>query len=119
VVSSSLLLVDDDPEILAALALILDARGIAYRTAATGEEALTAAQAESPALIFLDLHLPGMDGIEVFTRLQALGISAPTVLMSANARDLHERVGQLGFVATLAKPFSMAEVYALVDRFAG
>jgi CheY-like chemotaxis protein len=59
-----------------------------------------------------------MDGIEVLAKLHGLGIAVPTVLMSANAHDLSARASQNGFVAALPKPFSMAEAYALVDRFA-
>jgi CheY-like chemotaxis protein len=115
-VKDYVLLVDDDPEIRTGLSHSLDVRGIVTRTATTGEAALEAAQADPPALVFLDFHLPGMEGPEVAARLHELGIAAPAVLMSATVFDLPERAHQLGFAAALAKPFRMADVYALVDR---
>ena len=117
-VSGYVLVVDDDPAILEALATLLALENQICRTAATGEAAIEAAAAEPPALILLDWNLPGLNGVDVFRKLRADGINSPTVLMSATIGDLSERAQAHGFDASLTKPFTLAQVTALLDRFA-
>jgi CheY-like chemotaxis protein/phosphoribosyl 1,2-cyclic phosphodiesterase len=67
----SVLLVDDDPDMLALLAATLETEGVRVQTAHDGDAALHAARAEPPTLIVLDMHLPGRDGLEVCRMLRA------------------------------------------------
>ena len=66
-----ILVVDDEPQILRALATNLRARGYDIELAATGEAALTIAASKHPDLVILDLGLPGIEGIEVIRGLRA------------------------------------------------
>ncbi len=67
----TVLLVDDDPHMVALLAATLETEGVRVRTAHDGESALRLARAEPPTLIVLDMHLPGCDGLEVCRMLRA------------------------------------------------
>jgi CheY-like chemotaxis protein len=117
-VSGYVLVVDDDPAIREALATtILVVASQRARTASNGQEAIEAATAEHPALILLDLNMPEADGIEVFRRLRGAGVESPTVLMSAGAKDLGQRAEAAGFSGYISKPFTVADVMDLVDRF--
>jgi two-component system response regulator PrrA len=110
------LVVGDDPAILASIESLLGFRDVACRTAPSGVDALAAAVADRPALVFLDLNMPGLDGIETFDRLRALGVDCPIVLMSATACDIGRRAETSGFACSLQKPFALADVFALLDR---
>ena len=66
-----ILAVDDEAHILELLSFNLEASGYRVVTAATGEDALTVCQQERPAMVLLDIMLPGMDGMEVCRRLKA------------------------------------------------
>ena len=65
-----ILVVDDEPAVLEALETLLTREGHVVLRAQDGEEALRQAQAERPDIILLDLHLPGLSGFEVVTRLR-------------------------------------------------
>ena len=75
------LVVDDEPQILRALAANLRARGYAVDLAGTGEAALTLAQRHRPDVVILDLGLPGMDGLEVIEGLRGW-TDVPIVVLS-------------------------------------
>jgi DNA-binding response OmpR family regulator len=65
------LLVDDDPDMLALLAATLETEGVRVVTAHDGDAALRLAHDEAPTLVVLDMHLPGRDGLEVCRALRA------------------------------------------------
>jgi len=65
-----ILVVDDDPDILDALTMILESRGYYVTTAQDGIEALAKLEAEKPDLMILDLLMPKMDGFAVYKELQ-------------------------------------------------
>lgn len=115
----TVLVVDDDPILVALLAEALAARG--YRVlAAVGAQALRLAQEACPALILLDLQMPQLDGAEVFRRLRAEPATAaiPVVLMSADDR-LGGVAGALAVEDRLPKPFDLDDLFAAVARWAG
>src|SRR5205085_3807482 len=71
--TSTVLVVDDEVDLLFTIALSLELAGYRVLKAGSGEEALAVAAAESPAAIVLDLRLPGIDGWEVIRRLGETG----------------------------------------------
>jgi two-component system KDP operon response regulator KdpE len=75
------LVVDDEPQILRALAVNLRARGYEVDLAGTGEAALTLAQRHRPDAVILDLGLPGIDGVEVIHGLRGWS-KAPIIVSS-------------------------------------
>ena len=108
-----ILVVDDEPDIIALVAYHLARSGYRVSTAATGTEALQAARDEQPALIVLDLMLPELSGFEVLERLRADRVHADTpVLMLTARRDEPDRVQGLSLGADdyLVKPFSPQEL---------
>ena len=108
-----ILVVDDEADILALVTYHLAKSGYRVSTAATGPEALRAARDEHPALIVLDLMLPGMSGFDVLQQLRAdVATSGIAVLMLTARRDEPDRIRGLSIGADdyLTKPFSPQEL---------
>ena len=107
------LVVDDEPSIVDAVATTLRYEGFDVREASTGRAALAAAQETTPDLIVLDVMLPDLDGLEVTRRLRADGINVPVLFLTA--RDsVEDKVAGLtvGGDDYVTKPFSLAELVA-------
>jgi diguanylate cyclase (GGDEF)-like protein len=110
-----LLLVDDDPDSLALARINLE--GYEIRTAADGEEALTAAFADPPDLILLDVMLPKVDGFEVCRRLRSNPRTAnvPVIMVTARTLALDKLVGlTAGADDYIIKPYDPVELVARV-----
>jgi two-component system KDP operon response regulator KdpE len=109
---TTILVVDDEPQIRRALRTSLEAHGYAVQTAGTGEEAVVAAAEASPDLVFLDLGLPDLDGTEVIRRVRAFS-EVPVIVLSVRDQQA-DKVSALDAGADdyVAKPFGMAEVLA-------
>ena len=108
-----ILVVDDDAGIRLALERALRLEGFAVSQAADGEQALAAVAAEPPAIVVLDVTMPGIDGVEVTRRLRGQGDDVPILILSA--RDgVDDRVAGLAAGADdyLVKPFAMEELLA-------
>lgn len=111
---SRVLLVDDEPEFTETLAERLELRGLAVDVAATGEAALEKARARPFDAVFLDLSMPGMDGIETLARLREQSPDAQVIVLSGRAtvRKSVEAM-QLGALDVLEKP---VDINLLVER---
>ncbi|MEU5051982.1 response regulator transcription factor [Streptomyces sp. NPDC021096] len=109
----SVLVVDDDPDVRAAVVDGLAVEGYTVRSAADGLEALSAVAAAQPAAIVLDLAMPVLDGLAVCRRLRELGDRTPVLVLTA--RDaVSDRVAGLDAGADdyLVKPFALDELLA-------
>jgi two-component system response regulator MprA len=109
-----ILVVDDDPEILGFLKRGLSYDGYEVDTAKDGSEALAKARDAEPALVVLDVMMPGIDGIEVSKRLrQASGV--PILMLTAKG-TVADRVAGLDSGADdyLVKPFAFDELLARI-----
>ena len=108
-----ILVVDDEPDIVALVVYHLAKAGFRISTASNGADALRLAQQDRPALIVLDLMLPGMSGIEVLEQLRAdeSGQDIAVLLLTAR-RDEPDRIKGLSSGADdyLTKPFSPQEL---------
>jgi two-component system response regulator MprA len=82
----SILVVDDDPGIRDALALLLEDEGYVVLTAPDGLAALEAVARDSPDLVITDLHMPGLDGVGLIERLQSEWPDLPIFIVSAGIR---------------------------------
>ena len=112
-VRQQILVVDDEPSIVDALATTLRYEGFEVREATNGGTALSSAQESPPDLIVLDVMLPDLDGLEVTRRLRADGIRVPVLFLTA--RDgIDDKIAGLtiGGDDYVTKPFSLAEVVA-------
>jgi len=116
----SVLIVDDDPFIRKLIATTLeDVAGFELAEAADGVVAVEVAEREPPELVFLDLDMPRMDGLEVCRRLRAdpATASATIVVLTAAAGDAAEREAEgAGADLFLTKPFSPLELLRLVHE---
>jgi two-component system KDP operon response regulator KdpE len=106
------LAVDDEPQILRALAINLRARGYHVLTAADGRQALAAAAASPPDLVILDLGLPDLDGVDVISGLR--GWTTVPILVLSGRSDSADKVEALDAGADdyVTKPFGMDELLA-------
>jgi len=106
------LVVDDEPQILRALATNLRARDYDVDVAATGEEALIVAADKHPDVVILDIGLPGIDGIEVVQGLRGW-TSVPIIILSVRESEV-DKVAALDAGADdyVTKPFGMNELLA-------
>ncbi len=111
---STILVVDDEPQIRRALRTALSAHGYATIEAGAGEAALDAAASRQPDLVVLDLGLPDIDGVEVIERLRGWS-DVPVIVLSVRD-DQAGKVKALDAGADdyLTKPFAMEELLARV-----
>lgn len=122
-VATTLLVVDDEPEINRLVARIFEKRGYRVNQAIDGAEALSSVERDRPDLIMLDLNLPKIDGWEVCRRLKGdpatRGI--PIIMLTAahaNVDDAEIGLG-LGADEYVAKPFVRAVLLHNVERLLG
>jgi two-component system, OmpR family, KDP operon response regulator KdpE len=108
----TVLVVDDEPQIVRALRINLRVREYEVYVAATGTEALRQASRHPPDLVILDLGLPDLDGVEVIHGLRGWTV-APIIVLSGRA-DATDKVAALDAGADdyVTKPFSMEELFA-------
>src|SRR6185437_3955680 len=111
---SRILVVDDEPQILRALRINLQARQYGVVTATNGREALTATSEHHPDLVVLDLGLPDLDGVEVIRELRAW-TRVPIIVLSGR-KDSRDKVDALDAGADdyVTKPFSLDELLARI-----
>ncbi|HMI57642.1 MAG TPA: response regulator transcription factor [Gemmatimonadaceae bacterium] len=111
----SVLVVEDDPDLLAVLPRILTGAGYVVRTAADGEDALSKVLDDAPALAILDVGLPKLSGYELARELRSRGYQFPVLMLTARV-TVDDKVSGLDAGADdyLAKPFEYAELLARV-----
>jgi two-component system KDP operon response regulator KdpE len=109
---TTVLVVDDDTQLLRALRIHLSARGYEVLTAVTGNAGLRAAEEHEIDVVVLDLGLPDLDGTEVITALRAF-TTVPVIVLSARA-DSGDKVRALdrGADDYVTKPFGVDELMA-------
>ena len=109
-----ILIVDDEPNLLATIAPLLRARGYEVLTAMSGRAALEVVQRDPPDLVILDLGLPDLDGVDVCTQIRA-SRSTPIVVLSARGAE-NDKVRALDAGADdyVTKPFGSEELLARI-----
>ena len=111
---ATILLVDDEPAIRELARIYLEQEGYRVETASRGDEALKQVKQHAPALIVLDVMLPGMDGFEVCRQIRRES-DVPIIMLTARGEDADKIVGlELGADDYLAKPFNPRELAARV-----
>lgn len=111
-VSDTILVVDDEPDIMDIVQYNLERAGFSVLTAADGAEALQHAREAKPALIVLDLMLPGIEGTDVCRILKQdeRTRSIPIIMLTAKGEEIDRVVGlELGADDYIVKPFSPRE----------
>lgn len=114
--SIHVLVVDDNRELADNLAEILTDEGHIAHTAYSGEEALEAAEAQHFDFVLTDIRMPGMDGVELITRLHERDPQATYLLMTAHASDgLLATAASLGIAgAVLSKPLVIEDLLSRI-----
>jgi DNA-binding response OmpR family regulator len=119
---STLLIIEDEPELVRVLRSYLEQAGFNVFTALRGDSGLAAWEEKHPDLVILDLNLPGMDGLDVARHIRRdPSRHTPIIMLTARADELDELLGlELGADDYITKPFSprivVARVNALLRR---
>jgi DNA-binding response OmpR family regulator len=115
--------IEDEPEMIDLIRLILGRRGFNVIGAAGGKEGLEKVKQEPPDLILLDLMMPDMDGWEVYQQIKAdeKTKNIPVIVVTAKAQSIDKVLGlHIAKVDDyIAKPFSPQELLASVDKVFG
>jgi two-component system KDP operon response regulator KdpE len=110
-----ILLVDDEPVVLRALRVALEAQDYAVAAVLSGEDALARISNGAFDLVLLDLGLPGVGGFEVIRRVRSLHPALPIIVLSAQGEDaVKVEALDLGADDYVSKPFSVRELLARV-----
>lgn len=115
-------IVDDSPLITRVVGAVISAMGHHVVEAADGASALTTAETLPPDLVFLDLHMPEMNGLQVLERLRALpGLEEiPVVLLTASrSPEVVTQAAKYGVHDYLSKPARPARIREKVDKYLG
>ncbi len=119
--SRTILVVDDDPLIRKLIATTLeDVAGFRLAEASDGHEAVSAAAAEQPSIVFLDVDMPRLNGIDACREIRRAEVGegeASTIVMLTAASDhrIEQRSLEAGADVFLTKPFSPLDLLRLVD----
>jgi two-component system KDP operon response regulator KdpE len=113
-VADRILVVDDEPNILATIGPLLRARGYEVLTAMNGHAALESVQRDSPDLIILDLGLPDLDGVVVCSQIRESRSTAILVLSARGAEHDKVRALDAGADDYVTKPFGTEELLARI-----
>jgi len=114
--NEQILLVDDDKDYLEVMNSWLKSVGYEVEMANSGEEALNKLEANKPHVVFLDLRMPGMDGIEVLRRIRAKDKELPVIIVTAYGdREKEEKVNELGVSGFFPKGGDFSKAAQLIE----
>jgi len=122
VAGEQILVVEDNDRNMKLVRDVLRASGYRTLEAASGEDAVELALEHAPALVLMDVHLPGIDGVAALAQLRDDGRTAaiPVVALTAQAmQGDRERFLEAGFDGYLSKPVDVAELVAAVREHCG
>jgi two-component system alkaline phosphatase synthesis response regulator PhoP len=114
----SVLIVDDEPNILLSLQFLMKKTGYEVRTAKDGEEAMTEISRAAPDLVLLDVMMPKIDGFSICERIRANPEwqNVRIIMLTARGRDVEREKGMaLGADDYITKPFSTKDAIARVE----
>jgi two-component system response regulator VicR len=117
---TKIMVVDDEPDLLEVVKLILESDGYQVVTASSGQEALNKIEKEMPDLVLLDIIMPKMDGWEVFSRIKSNPMTheIPVIMLTAKDQRIDKLIG-LHVVRVddyITKPFGRAELLERIKR---
>jgi len=113
----SVLIVDDDPDMLWVLEHVLLRSGYGVVTASNASQALDCLKQQEFSLAFIDVKLPDMDGLKLATVIKEMNIDMGIVMISgyyyANDAEIEQALAQRPYVDFIAKPFTLADIRAI------
>jgi CheY-like chemotaxis protein len=110
--------VDDHPDLLSMLDLMMQRRKYAVKTALSGNEALELAPDFAPHVVISDMGMPGMDGYQLMTHLRAVPDMAPFKSIALTGYDLQQednRARDAGYDAHLTKPIEFEQLFEMIE----
>jgi DNA-binding response OmpR family regulator len=111
-----ILVVEDDPHILLGLEEVLRSEGFEVASCTRGDKALEALRKERPALVVLDVMLPGLSGYDVCRRLRSDKSNVPVLMLTAKSQEIDKVVGlEIGADDYVTKPFGVRELLARIQ----
>ena len=111
------LIIDDEKSICSSLASVVEDEGWLAAAVGDGLKGLVEAKLNPPDLVFLDIWMPGMDGIEVLQRLRAMISDLPVVIMSGHATiETAVKATRLGAFEVLEKPLELNKIISLLEQ---
>jgi len=114
-VKTKILIVEDDPNISLGLDTLLRAEGFEVAICQRGDKALEAAAKHHPALIILDVMLPGANGFDICKQIRAKKIATPILMLTAKGQELDKVIGlDSGADDYVTKPFGVRELVARI-----
>jgi len=116
---TTILIVEDNDKNMKLARDILQAKGYATLEAVTGEDGVRIAKEQRPALVLMDIQLPGINGIEALRQLRAdpATASIPVIAVTASVMVSDRRqITDAGFDAYVGKPISLKDFVAAVER---
>ncbi|HEV8617221.1 MAG TPA: response regulator [Methylomirabilota bacterium] len=112
-----IMIVDDEPEVAEVLAKSLNRQGHHTTVVHSGEEALRLLQGASPDALFLDVSMPGMNGLDVMAEVRRMKPSLAVVVITGHATaDEIEDVKRLGAVDVIQKPSALTHYHRAIER---
>ena len=112
---TKILIVEDDPHILLGLEEVLKSDGFEVAVCNRGDQAIAAVSRHRPALIVLDVMLPGLSGYDICKQLRAQTVRIPIVMLTAKSQEIDKVVGlDLGAYDYVTKPFGVRELLARI-----
>ena len=120
---TKVLIVEDDPHILLGLEEVLKSDGFDVAVCNRGDQAIDAVRKHRPALVLLDVMLPGLSGYDICKQLRAKKVATPILMLTAKGQEIDKVVGlDLGADDYVTKPFGvrelLARIHALLRRTA-
>jgi DNA-binding response OmpR family regulator len=113
---TKILIVEDDPHILLGLEELLKSEGYETASCNRGDEAVAAVAKFQPALIVLDVMLPGASGYDICKQLRTKKVSAPILMLTAKGQEIDKVIGlDLGADDYVTKPFGVRELLARIQ----
>ncbi len=115
--AKSILIVDDENNLRSTLTLILQRAGFSICSAANGQEALTYLKNRRFDLVFLDLKMPGMDGLQLLPEIHLLAPGLPVLILTANGSvDTAVEASRIGAYGYLLKPAEPEQIITRVNE---
>ena len=113
----NVLMVDDETDFLEPVAFWLKSKGYAVTTLTSGVEAVEHIKHAAPDVVFLDINMPGIDGIETLRRIRALNRDLPVVMVTAAYQDEKNitRASTLGIAGFFPKNNSLSELVRVIE----
>ncbi len=113
----NVLMVDDETDFLEPVAFWLKSKGYAVTTVTNGEEAVELVKRAPPDVVFLDINMPGIDGIETLRRIRALTRDLPVVMVTAAYQDEKNisQASSLGIAGFFPKNNSLSELVRVIE----